>query len=255
MRDHYLKKWYIRVATWVAKLLKTSDLRKLGNIRKVPKPHRMIAQRPGPLPNWTFCSSSLKLMNLNQNYPTKDRLQKTGFSGHILEKLPEFHYTIELANIFRIITIALIWTMSFLRKIIETKLILGLHIQSSVVKFTCKIFAIHDCNSDNNNKKMKNTKTIGNQVVRKYLGTSFTCLFNNGFSYVMHIVSLCFKYKKRWQSRWVSKHSVWHKSLQFLLVLRRLKYETLSQFLGALWSLLLSGELFHQYNWRYSQDT
>ena len=61
--------------------------------------------------------------------------------------------------------------MSFFHKIIETKLILGLHILSSVVKFTCKIFAIHDCNSDNNNKNMKNTKTIGNQIVRKYLGT------------------------------------------------------------------------------------
>ena len=30
----------------IAKRLKTQDPRKLGNIRKVPKPHRMIAQHP-----------------------------------------------------------------------------------------------------------------------------------------------------------------------------------------------------------------
>ena len=34
----------------IAKRLKTQDPRKLGNIRKVPKPHRMIAQRPVPPP-------------------------------------------------------------------------------------------------------------------------------------------------------------------------------------------------------------
>ena len=39
-----------RVSSRVAEVLKTLDPRKLGNIRKVPKPHRMIAQRPAPQP-------------------------------------------------------------------------------------------------------------------------------------------------------------------------------------------------------------
>ena len=34
---------------------KTQDLRKLGNIRKVPKPNRMIAQRPGHPPKQNPC--------------------------------------------------------------------------------------------------------------------------------------------------------------------------------------------------------
>ena len=38
MRDYYLLTWYILVA----EQLKTSNLRKLGNIRKVSKLHRMI---------------------------------------------------------------------------------------------------------------------------------------------------------------------------------------------------------------------
>ena len=38
----------IRVASQVAEGLKTYNLRKLGNIRKVPKLHRMIAQCPAP---------------------------------------------------------------------------------------------------------------------------------------------------------------------------------------------------------------
>ena len=41
MRDYYLQTWYIGVATQVAVRLKTLDLRKLGNIRKVSKLHRM----------------------------------------------------------------------------------------------------------------------------------------------------------------------------------------------------------------------
>ena len=41
--DYYLQTWYIRVASQVAKRLKTLDLRKLGNIRKVSKLDRMIA--------------------------------------------------------------------------------------------------------------------------------------------------------------------------------------------------------------------
>ena len=43
MDDYHLWTWYSRVASRVAKRLKTSGLRKLGNIRKVPKLHRMIA--------------------------------------------------------------------------------------------------------------------------------------------------------------------------------------------------------------------
>ena len=43
IRDYYLQTWYIRVASRVAEPLKTSDLRKLGKIRKLSKPHRMIA--------------------------------------------------------------------------------------------------------------------------------------------------------------------------------------------------------------------
>ena len=35
--------WYLRVASKVAEGLKAYDFRKLGNIRKVPKLHRMIA--------------------------------------------------------------------------------------------------------------------------------------------------------------------------------------------------------------------
>ena len=44
MRDYYFQPWYIRVDSRVAKRLKTLNLRKLRNIRKVSKPHRMITQ-------------------------------------------------------------------------------------------------------------------------------------------------------------------------------------------------------------------
>ena len=40
MRDYYLESWYVRVASWLAKAYYP---RKLGNIRKVFKLHRMIA--------------------------------------------------------------------------------------------------------------------------------------------------------------------------------------------------------------------
>ena len=43
MRDYYLQAWYMRVVSRVADRLKTFDLRKLGNIKKVSKLHRMIA--------------------------------------------------------------------------------------------------------------------------------------------------------------------------------------------------------------------
>ena len=42
MCDYYLETWYIRVASRVANQPKTDDLRKLGNIKKVSKLHRMI---------------------------------------------------------------------------------------------------------------------------------------------------------------------------------------------------------------------
>ena len=45
MHNYYLE---TRVASRVAKRLKIQDLRKLGNIRKVSKPHRMITQCPSP---------------------------------------------------------------------------------------------------------------------------------------------------------------------------------------------------------------
>ena len=44
MGDCFLQTWYIRVI----ERLKTQDRRKLGYIRKVSKPHRMIAQHPAP---------------------------------------------------------------------------------------------------------------------------------------------------------------------------------------------------------------
>ena len=50
MGDNYLTTWYIRVISRVAERLKTSDPRKLGNIRKVSKLDRMIAQCPTPPP-------------------------------------------------------------------------------------------------------------------------------------------------------------------------------------------------------------
>ena len=40
MRDYYLESWYVRVAS---RLAKAHYPRKLGNIRKVFKLHRMIA--------------------------------------------------------------------------------------------------------------------------------------------------------------------------------------------------------------------
>ena len=41
MRDYYLQIWYIWVDPQVAEWLKTWDLRKLGNIRKMSKLHKM----------------------------------------------------------------------------------------------------------------------------------------------------------------------------------------------------------------------
>ena len=43
MEDYYLETWYIRVSSRAAERRKTEALRKLRNIRKLSKPHRMIA--------------------------------------------------------------------------------------------------------------------------------------------------------------------------------------------------------------------
>ena len=43
MFDYYLLLWYIRVASECVERLKTYDLKKLGNIRKLSKLPRMIA--------------------------------------------------------------------------------------------------------------------------------------------------------------------------------------------------------------------
>ena len=40
--------WYIQVASRVAKQLKSQDLRKSENTKKISNPHRIIAQRPAP---------------------------------------------------------------------------------------------------------------------------------------------------------------------------------------------------------------
>ena len=49
MGNYYLYIWYIGVASPVAEQLKTGDLRKIENIRKLSKAHRMAAQCPVPL--------------------------------------------------------------------------------------------------------------------------------------------------------------------------------------------------------------
>ena len=43
MRDCYLQTWYMRFASQVAERPKTYDIRKLESIRRVSKPHGMIA--------------------------------------------------------------------------------------------------------------------------------------------------------------------------------------------------------------------
>ena len=55
IRDYYLWTWHIRVASWVAERVRTQDLRRLGNIRKALKLHRIIAQCPVSPLKWKFC--------------------------------------------------------------------------------------------------------------------------------------------------------------------------------------------------------
>ena len=58
MGNYYFWTCYIRVVSRVAELLKTYDLRKLGNIRKLSKLHRMIASALSPCQNEIFVNSS-----------------------------------------------------------------------------------------------------------------------------------------------------------------------------------------------------
>ena len=51
MGDYYLQTWYIRVGSRVAEPRKTQGLSKLGNIRKLSKPHEMKAQCPARPPS------------------------------------------------------------------------------------------------------------------------------------------------------------------------------------------------------------
>ena len=64
-------KLYIRVASGAAKRIKTYDPRKLGNIRKISKLHRNIAQGPVlPPRNQNFASTSKNLLkNRNRTFP------------------------------------------------------------------------------------------------------------------------------------------------------------------------------------------
>ena len=73
MRDYYLETWYIQVASRVVERLRIQDPRKLGNIRRVSKPHRMIAQCPVPPPNLKLCQcqqGTLKTQKLNSSDST-----------------------------------------------------------------------------------------------------------------------------------------------------------------------------------------
>ena len=47
--------WNIKVTTRSAKWLKTYDIMKLGNIRKISKLQRLISPCPFLLPKWKFC--------------------------------------------------------------------------------------------------------------------------------------------------------------------------------------------------------
>ena len=58
MPDYHLQTWDIRVSSRVPERLKTQDIRKLGNIRRVLKSNRMIAQPSVNLQNRKFGHSS-----------------------------------------------------------------------------------------------------------------------------------------------------------------------------------------------------
>ena len=68
--DYYLCTWYIRVASRVAERLKTYDLRKLGNIRKVSKLDIITAQCPFLPPKWKNLYTSKKTFKFTmQTFP------------------------------------------------------------------------------------------------------------------------------------------------------------------------------------------
>ena len=58
MGDYYIYAWYIRVPSRVAEGLKSEELRKIENMRKVSKVHRMTVNSAAPLPNKNFVISS-----------------------------------------------------------------------------------------------------------------------------------------------------------------------------------------------------
>ena len=68
-------------------------------------------------------------------------------------------------------------------------------------------------------KQIKKRKAVGNYIVIEIL-TCFTCLINDGFSQVMCIASFSFNLQEKVVESMISKHSVSHNSLQFLLVLK-----------------------------------
>ena len=62
MGDYYLSTWYTEVAPQVVERLKTWNLRKLGNVRKVSKLHKTKVQGPIFLSKKTFVDTSRKLL-------------------------------------------------------------------------------------------------------------------------------------------------------------------------------------------------
>ena len=58
--DYYIKAWYIRVPSRIAEGLKSEELRKTENMRKVSKLHRMTVNSAAPFPNKNFVISSKK---------------------------------------------------------------------------------------------------------------------------------------------------------------------------------------------------
>ena len=64
MCDYYLQIWYVRVPSRVTDPLNNSDLRKLGNVRKLSKLHIMIASAQSPCQNESFVNTRRKLLKI-----------------------------------------------------------------------------------------------------------------------------------------------------------------------------------------------
>ena len=64
IKMYLLKKTCIQVPSRVVERLKTYDLRKPGNIRKISKLHRIIAYCPVLLPKWKFFSLLVKVFSI-----------------------------------------------------------------------------------------------------------------------------------------------------------------------------------------------